>query len=273
MKAASLTLLCAALGGVVLYLAVLGVLWWKQESLMFYPVPLPANHRLATAPDIHERTVEVVGARLSVLQLQLPDPKGVVFFLHGNAGNLDSWFSNVDFYRQANYDLVMPDYRGFGKSSGRIASAGQLRDDVRKVWDSVAQRYQGKRIVIYGRSLGTALAAGLAEELGERGRPPDLTVLVSPYSSMRALSAEFYPWVPSALLRYPLDTASHLRRVRGPVLLVHAERDTLIGLHHVRALHEIAPTARLLVVPGAGHNDLHEFPVYRDTFRELLAHL
>lgn len=256
-----------------LYAAVLALLWWKQESLMFYPVPLPAEYRLATEPDVRERTVEVPGARLSVLHLQLPQPRGVVFFLHGNAGNLAGWFSNTEFYRQANFDLVMPDYRGFGKSSGSIASAGQLRADVRAVWDAVAAQYQGKRVVLYGRSLGTALAADLAAQLSAEARPPQLTVLVSAYSSMRALSQEFYPWVPAPLVRYPLDTASHLPRIAGPVLLVHGERDALIGVHHARRLQQVLPAARLLLVPDAGHDDIDAAALYRQHLREALDSL
>ncbi len=99
---------------------------------------------MASAPDIHERTVTVPGALLSVLHLQRPGARGVVFFLHGNAGNLQGWFANADFYRAAGYDLVMPDYRGFGKSTGRITSAHELREDVRAVWSQVAPQYRGR---------------------------------------------------------------------------------------------------------------------------------
>jgi len=272
-KVLSLTLLVLLAGALAVYAVFLAFLWFRQESLMFYPVPLPAGYRLAQDPDVHERTVEVKGARLSVLHLQLPHPKGVVFFLHGNAGNLAGWFGNADFYRQANFDLVMPDYRGFGKSTGHIGSARQLREDVRAVWDAVAAQYQGKRVVLYGRSLGTGLAADLAEQLSAAGRPPDLTVLVSPYSSIRELTAEFYPWVPSALVRYPLDTARHLNGIAGPVLLVHGEKDTLIGMHHVRRLQQVLPSARLLLLPGSGHNDIHDHPLYRRELRQALAAL
>ena len=273
-KAAWLTLLWILFAGLAVYASLLAFLWFRQESLMFHPVPLPADYPLAREPDIHERTVEVDGARLSVLQLKLPQPRGVVFFLHGNAGNLAGWFSNADFYRQAGFDLVMPDYRGFGKSTGHIASARQLRADVRAAWDAFAGQYRGKRVVLYGRSLGTALAADLAEQLTREGRAPDLTVLVSPYTSVRALTSEYYPWVPAALVRYPLGTAGHLRGIGGPLLLVHGERDALIGVHHARSLHAMRPPATtLLVVPGAGHNDIHEAPLYRRQLQQALAAL
>jgi pimeloyl-ACP methyl ester carboxylesterase len=268
-----IVLLLVAVAALACYVLVLAVLWWRQETLLFYPVPLPADQRLATAPDIHERTVDVPGARLSVLHLQRPGARGVVFFLHGNAGNLQGWFSNTDFYREAGYDLVMMDYRGFGKSTGRIAGADQLREDVRAVWALVAPQYAGRKVVLYGRSLGTGLAADLAEQLSAQGQPPDLTVLVSPYTSFRALAAEFYPWVPGALLRYPLQTEKHLPGIKGPVLLVHAEQDTLIRGHHLQRLQQVLPGARVLRVPGAGHNDLQESAVYRDGLRQALRAL
>lgn len=267
------TVLVFAASAAALYAALLAFLWARQESLMFYPVPLPAGYRLATAPDIHEHTVDVPGAKLSVLQLKRPAARGVVFFLHGNAGNLAGWFSNADFYREAGFDLVMPDYRGYGKSTGSIRGARQLREDVRAVWDAFASQYEGRRVVLYGRSLGTALAADLAEQLTREGKAPHLTVLVSPYSSLRELTAEFYPWVPGALLRYPLDTASHLPRIGGPVLLVHGAADTLIGAHHARRLQQAHPAARLLLVPQAGHDDLHESPLYREELRRALDRL
>jgi pimeloyl-ACP methyl ester carboxylesterase len=164
----------------------------------------------------------------------------------------------------------MPDYRGFGKSTGHVTSARQLHDDVRRVWKVYAEQYRGRKVVLYGRSLGTGLAADLAAEWSRTGTRPDLTVLVSPYSSIRELTTEFYPWVPSALVRYPLETTRHLPDIAGPVLLVHGERDALIGVHHSQRLKQAAPAVRLLVVPGAGHNDVHEFPVYRQVLRQAL---
>jgi pimeloyl-ACP methyl ester carboxylesterase len=266
-----LALLAAIL--LALYLAALAWLWLRQERLLFFPEVLPADHRLATDPDVRELSIPVPGAHLSVLHLQLPQPKGVVLYLHGNGGNLASWFTNAAFYRRANFDLVMPDYRGYGKSTGRIESAEQLQADVRAVWATVAERYRGQRVVVLGRSLGTALAADLAAQLGAQGRPPDLTVLVSPYTSMAALTAEYYPWVPRAVLRYPLDTAAHLARVRGPVLLLHGAQDTLIRVHHAQRLQALVPAAHLHVVQGAGHNDIHEFPLYQDRLAVALAQL
>jgi len=250
------------------FAALLAVLWFVQERLLFFPTPLPANATLSLDRDVQERSVEVPGARLSVLELRLPDPSGVVFFLHGNGGNLASWFVNTDFYRRANVDLVMLDYRGYGKSTGRIESEAQLHADVATVWREVAPRYRCKHRVFYGRSLGSGLAAALAAN-----EQPDLTVLVSPYESLVALARQHYPWVPEAVLRYRLRTDQALPAINGPVLLMHGDRDTLIPPAHSEALLARSPTARRVLVPGAAHNDLQDFPVYRQALAEALATL
>lgn len=259
-------LLGAVAAAALAYAVLLAALWAGQERLLFVPTPLAADHPLRLDPDVHERWVDVPGARLHLLHLQRPGARGLVFLLHGNAGNLESWFVDLDFWRSMNLDLVMLDYRGYGKSSGRIASEAQLHADVRAAWDAVSPPYAGRPRVLFGRSLGTGLAAVLAAEV-----QPELTVLVSPYASMVALAAEHYPFVPSALLRYPLRTDEALARVRGPVLLLHGTQDTLIGPQHAQRLHALRPGTRLTLVEGAGHNDLQRFPAYRDALRAAMA--
>lgn len=256
----------------LLYGAVLTWLWFKQESLLFAPTVLAADYPLATAPDLHEVSIAVPGARLSALHLRLPKPKGVVFFLHGNAGNLASWFVNTDYYRRANFDLFMVDYRGYGKSSGRIESEAQLRADVRAAWAVVAPQYTGRKIVVYGRSLGSGLAAGLSAELAGSS-PPDLTVLVSSYTSMAALAGEHYGWIPQAVLRYPMRTDQIVASIRSPLLLIHGEQDTLIAPAHSDAIRSLVPHASLLRIAGAAHNDVQNFDTYLDGFGRALAGL
>jgi uncharacterized protein len=250
-------LLFVALLALGAYLALLLLVWWQQERLIFLPQPLPAAHRFDLGPDVHEAWVDVPGARLHALHLRNAAPRGVVFYLHGNAGNLAGWFVNADFYRRLNLDLFMIDYRGYGKSGGRIGSQVQLEADVRAAWDSVAPRYAGLRRIVLGRSLGSALAAGLAADV-----QPELTVLISPYDSMASMARTHYPWVPTQLLRYPLRTDAALARVRSPVLLLHGERDEVIDAVHSERLLLAAAHAEYVVIAGAGHNDLQEFPAY-----------
>jgi alpha-beta hydrolase superfamily lysophospholipase len=248
------------------YAALLGAMWVGQEKLLFHPRTLPADHRFNFGADVHEVYIDVPGARLHALHLRLPEPDGVVFYLHGNAGHLQSWFVNTDVYRKANLDLYMLDYRGFGKSTGRIESEAQLQADVRAAWQHVAAKYEGRHRVFIGRSLGSGLVAALAAEV-----QPELTLLISPYESVAALAGEIYPWVPGALLRYPLRTDEVLPKVQGPVLLLHGDRDATIPVEHSQRLLAVAPKARLVVIDGAGHNDLQAFEAYRQALAEALA--
>lgn len=266
-RAAALAIgLAAGLLPALIWAGATAALWLWQERLLFAPVTLAAHARLSDEPDVSEAVVEVAGARLSVLALRLPDPDGVVFFLHGNSGNLKQWFVDVGVYRRANLDLVMFDYRGYGKSSGRIASEAQLHADVEAVWQSVAARYRGKRIVVYGRSLGSGLAAQWAAQ-----HQPALTILVSPYRSMAALAALHYPWVPGAVLRYPLRSDEAVGRIHERVLLLHGDQDRLIPLAHAQALAARASAGRLVVVAGAGHADVHRFDAYKAAIADALG--
>jgi uncharacterized protein len=263
-------LLVLAAVPLLLYLLALAWLWWRQERLLFQPDPWPAEEPPALAEaDVRTVWVDVDGARLHALHLQQPGAHGLVFFLHGNGGNLASWFVNADFYRRAGYDLFMLDYRGYGRSTGQISSEAQLMDDVRVAWRLVAPMYEGRPCVVYGRSLGSGLAAQLASEVS-----PALTVLVSPYRSMSALAAEQFPWVPGLLLRYPLRTDAVIAGGSGPLWLVHGERDTLIPPAHSEALQQLAgDRARLLRLPDASHNDVQESETYLDGLRAELGRL
>lgn len=143
--------------------------WAAQQRLIFMPPPLPAAHRFAFGPDVHAAWAAVPGARLRAPHLRLPAPTGLVFFQHGNAGNLDGRFADVGFDRRANHALLMSDHRGEGKSSGHVDGEAQLRADVRAAWAAVAPRYEGRPRVIVGQSLGAALAASLAAEVQPDG--------------------------------------------------------------------------------------------------------
>ncbi len=262
----------AALLGAYALLVLL--LWWSQEWLLFVPQRLPPEHRFQVAANVHETWVPVTDGRLHALHLRQPQPRGIALLLHGNGGHLDAWWFDARPYAQAGLDVLMIDYRGYGKSPGRIRSQAQLEADVRAAWEhTLALMPEGRR-VLAGRSLGSGLAARLAAGLPAE-QQPDVTVLVSPYRSIEQLALEHHPWVPPALmrriLRYPLHVEPALPTLRGPVWLLHGDQDHLIGLHHARELHALAPQTRLVVVPGGGHGDLQRFEAYQNALRQALS--
>lgn len=249
------------------YLGVLAWMYAKQESLLFRPTRLSPDHRF-DLPGVSEVWVPVVGGRLSALHFQQPSSRGVVFFLHGNAGDLSTWLTNTAFYRQTGFDVFMIDYRGYGKSPGRIDSEAQLHADVRAAWEFVAPQYAGKKMVIYGRSLGSPLAAHLAAEV-----PCDLLVLVTPFISILQATAQTYPWVPLVLVRYPLRTDLSVAQVKAPVLILHGDQDELFSMSHPEHLQTLNPGAQLVKVPGAKHGNIHEFAVFNQALAARLGAL
>lgn len=255
--AAKIFLLLAVAG----YAGALGLLYLKQEQLIFRGTPLPADYRFQFEQQrFEEIRVPVPGGSLDALHFMQPHPRGLVFFVHGNAGNLATWTTGVDFYRSINYDLFIFDFRGYGKSSGHIDSEEQLFADVRAAWDAIAPSYRGKPVVIYGRSLGTALAARLARDVA-----PRLLVLVTPFTSLAAIARREYPLAPEWLLKYPLRTDAVIADVRSPILFVHGTNDPLTPITESERLRMLAraPT-ELLVIAGAGHDDIQRFPAYLD---------
>jgi len=250
----------------VLYLVAIGALYLLQERIIFPGDPLPPGHVFRFDQRFDEVTIPVPGATLSALRFRQASPRGLVFFIHGNAGNLETWTTGIDFYRRVNYDLFIFDFRGYGKSTGRIESEAQLAADVQAAYDVVAPHYPDLPIVVYGRSLGTALAAQLAARTS-----PALLVLVTPYTSLGAIARLAYPWAPGALLRYPLRTDDAIEAVRCPILLLHGTQDRLIPIGESRALlaRATAP-AELVAIEGATHNDVHEFAPYLATLEARL---
>ena len=249
---------------VLAYASVLGVLYRKQESLLFFPTVLPADFQFGLR-DVEEQRVPVDGAVLSALHFRQRDAKGLIFFLHGNGGSLREWLPSTDVYRRAGFDVFMVDYRGYGKSTGRIQSEAQLHADVRAAWDSVSGEYRGRPIVLYGRSLGTGLATKLATQVDAQ-----LLVLVSPYFSLLAAARERFPWVPGFVMRYPMRTDQWLPRVTLPVLMLHGDRDEVVPVEHAERLLALLPSAQLVRLPQANHEDIHLAPRYLEV---LLARL
>jgi uncharacterized protein len=255
----------SALALSVVWAALVAAMWWGQERLLFEPKALASNLPIE-APDVTEDWVDVPGARLHAIQFRQPmvdgvrHTKGLIFYLHGNVGNVATWFVDPVFWRASGYDLYMMDYRGFGKSTGRIENEAQLHADVQTAWERIAPGYAGLKTVIFGRSLGTGLAVRLAATV-----QPDLLILVSPYSSMTAVMNVHYPWAPDAILRYPLASDHYIQQVRHATLIFHGLRDAVIPAAQAEALQKGARRAELILLPNVGHEDVQEDTTYRNT--------
>ncbi len=240
------------------YIVSMVLLYFLQDRLIFPAEPLPQNHQFEFDAPFTEISFPVEGAMLNALHFKQKNPKGLIFFLHGNAGNLVDWATDLHFYQQANYDLFIFDYRGYGKSTGKLASQQQAIKDTQIAWDFIAPQYHNKPIVIYGRSIGSALATQLAQKV-----KPALLVLVSPFSSLIDMAKKRYPIAPTWLLRFPFETNKAIKNVSSPIVLIHGDKDDFIPIDHSYKLQKLTQQpSQLITISGAGHSDIHEFDEY-----------
>jgi len=178
---------------------------------------------------------------------------------------------------EAGHDFVVVDYRGYGTSDGRIESEARLLADAERVWAWVADRYAPDRVSLVGYSLGAALAAHVACVAADR--PPARLVLLAPFYSVRDLARRLVPFVPIGLLRYPLRTDRALAECRHglPVTIFHGTEDGTVPPSQGRRLAALASEGplgdgvRFVALPGTGHQDVAEDPVFRREMRALLT--
>ncbi|HEX8505188.1 MAG TPA: alpha/beta fold hydrolase [Hymenobacter sp.] len=250
-----------------LYVALCCVLYFKQESLLFFPTRLRADHRFRFPGNFEERWITVAdGTRLHGLLFRAPNSKGLVFYLHGNGGAVDSWGEAAPAYTDLQYDVFLLDYRGYGKSGGAITSQAQLLSDVQTAYRQLTHEYPENQTVILGYSVGTGPATWLAAQ-----QHPKLLILQAPYFSMRDLATRLYPFVPGFLVRYPLPTNELIRQVSAPIVLFHGDRDEVIYYESsLRLKALLKPSDKLIVLPGAGHNGMTDNPLYRRALAQVL---
>jgi pimeloyl-ACP methyl ester carboxylesterase len=252
----------------VLYGAVLTMLYFQQERLLFFPTRLPANYRFSFAQRFEERWITAPdGTRLHGLLFPADSAKGLIFYLHGNGGALDSWGDAAPTYTRLGYSVFMLDYRGYGKSEGRISSQAQLLADVQAAYQQLLPEFAESRITILGYSLGTGAAAWLAAR-----QHPQRLILQAPYLSMRAVARQHYPWVPGFVVRYPLNTAQVLPSVTCPIVIFHGDQDEIIDYPTTLRLQALLkPQDRFITLPGTGHNGLTDNAAYQAEIRHILG--
>ena len=136
------------IAGIILLFIAIGLANCRQEKMFFHPTPLASDYEFKFKNEFIEYKIPVEEkVTVNGLLFKAEQPKGLVFYLHGNAGALDSWGEIADFYTQNNYDIFILDYRGFGKSEGRIENEDQFLNDVQLVYDSLTTQYQEENIV------------------------------------------------------------------------------------------------------------------------------
>jgi len=253
---------------VIAYVVANIALYFMQERFLFKPEKLPEDFEFKYPNlEFEEYNLEKEpGVNINGIHFRRKDPKGLVLYLKGNSKSLKGWGKFAVDFTRLGYDVLMVDYRGFGKSTGRRTEES-IKEDLQYVYDKVKEQVDEKYIIIYGRSLGSGFAAKIASI-----NNPRMLVLESPYYSLAKVTKRYIPFMAVTLfIKFPIRTYKWLKYVNCPIKVIHGTNDKLIPLSSAVSLSKVnAENTRLYSVIGAGHNNLHTFEEYHRMLEEIV---
>ena len=251
------------------YLLLILIVYLVQERFIFKPEKLKQDFIYKYDAPFKELFFDVEpGVRINGLHFTVKDPHGLVLYFHGNTRSIKGWARYAtDFFRY-NYDVVLVDYRGFGKSTGKRTEKDML-NDMQFVYDKLAAQYTQQHIIVYGRSLGSGFATKIASD-----NKPRYLILDAPYFSFRKVIERFLPMLPVRLvLRYQLRTDKWIAQVSCHTYILHGTKDWLIPITNSEKLQALNPKRITLIrIRGGGHNNLPTFPEYHNFIRDILQY-
>jgi fermentation-respiration switch protein FrsA (DUF1100 family) len=227
-----------------------------QSRLLYYP-DMPGRELEATPATVGLAYEDVVmqtddGVRLHAWFIPVEQSRATVLLCHGNAGNISHRLDTIRLLHSLGLQVLIFDYRGYGKSEGSPSEAGTYRD-VDTAWHYLldVRGIPVEEIIVSGRSLGAAVAADLAS----RSRPAAV-ILESAFTSVPDIAAGIYPWLPVRLLsRYRYNNLDKVAQISAPLLLVHSRQDEIIPFAHGERLFKRAREPKLFLEIQGGHND------------------
>jgi len=271
-----------ALGYSAIATAILGMILYLnkkhvEEFFLLQRVPLHQEYRYSFGggPPFTEHFLQLPdGGRINLLWFTAPergstDPRKVIVYYHGNSDNLARWGVHAKTFAKYGYDLIIYDFRGYGKSTGRRSEATLLQD-ADSIYAFAKRRYAEKNILVYGRSLGTGLAAHVAA-----AHAPAQLILETPYNNLVRVARYHIPLLPEAWpYAYTLRTDEVLGRVRCPITILHGTNDAVVPYASAAALKPLLTAGRdtFITLAGAGHRNLNTYEVYHSALARILTH-
>ncbi|MDU8885612.1 alpha/beta hydrolase [Yeosuana sp. MJ-SS3] len=253
---------------VIMYLGIASTLYFLQDNILFRPTVLAKDFEYKFSYPFEELFLNPEeGVVINALHFTNIKPKGVILYFHGNAGDLSRWGKIMEYFVQLNYDVLVMDYRTYGKSTGALSQEGLYRD-AQFCYDYLKKSYPEEYITVYGRSLGTTFAAFVASK-----NNPKQIILETPYYSMSDVAKLRFPLLPTKyLLKYKLPTYSFMNKIDCNILILHGSEDKVIKISSAEKLFEVAPENQttFIAIEGASHNDLINFEEYHNAIKDLL---
>lgn len=246
------------LGGISLY--------FIQDLLLFHPTPLPKNYTYAIRqPFTEHNLMQDDGTNLALVKFTTGKRRGIILYFHGNMQNVERYAPLSTLFTAEGHEVWMMDYRGFGKSTGKITEQGLYKDAL-QIYNLASKEVSGDSIIIYGKSLGTGIAAQLASTQGCKK-----LILETPYYAIPQIAKDKFPVYPvNWLVRYRIPTHQFLSKVTVPVTAFHGTADEVIAYSQATKLRDENPTLELVTIQKGKHNNLLTFPIVEARLKHLL---
>ena len=238
----------------------------KDVNKIFPASRLKKNYvfQFKNTDEISIRTTDSV--RLNGLLFHADSSKGVIFYLHGNNGALNRWGKIAPVYTGLHYDIFMFDYRGYGKSEGKIRNEKQLYCDVQIAYDKLKTLYPERNIIILGFSIGTGPATMLAAT-----NHPRKLILQAPYYSLSDAVHVLASGLDTLQLPFQLNTYKFVPTVSCPIVIFHGDADKTFYYGSSQKLMKLAKAGDVLItLKGADHSDMEKNPEYLTALKETL---
>lgn len=236
-----------------------------QDIVILHPVKLTKEYvHIFEEPFEEMYFSPETNTEINGILFRAKNSKGLVFYNHGNADNLQRWGRHAKDFTELGYDVFFYDFRGFGKSSGKFSEKEILNDAV-FLFDQIAKKYPPKKVIIYGRSLGTGVATFVA-----KNRKADALILETPYYNMADVGKSWLPFIPfEKILKYKFPTNEWIKDVNMPIAIFHGTADIVVPYSSGEKLSK-AIESKLITIENGGHKNLEEFEKYHEELRKIL---
>lgn len=246
-----------------------------QEKVVFLPKVLASEHQFDFRENFEEHLLETpFGGKINILHFKIKKPKGVILYFHGNADNLGRWGKIAMEFTKFDYDVLVMDYRGYGKSSGP-RNEKFLYSDAQSFYDFAKENYDEKNIVVYGRSLGGAFATKIAGE-----NQPKMAILEATFFNLQDIASR---WLPvkvtdkvSPKMYYHFLSNEHILKVKIPLFQFHGTKDLMVPIKSAKKLFETFENThpkidkKFIEIKGGTHDDLIHHKEFREELRKIL---
>jgi len=236
----------------ILYTLVCLGLYFFQEKVIFAAHPYPNSTKYKLGKEIEVPLTEEISMN-SLLVAATPGTrsKKVILYLHGNKGNIKRGIYQTRVMKNKGCDLMIIDYRGYGKTEGKPVNDRQMLDDANQAYKYLKQHYSEENIYVLGYSLGT----GMESYIAAKNKPGHL-ILVAPFTSLTGIKDKYLWMFPDFLLKYKLDNKKHLKEVSCPVTILHGTEDEVVEYAFSEELKKTYPRIKLVTSMGQGHRGI-----------------